>query len=77
MSTEEPERPVHHVHDCSTGATTITAMTDAEWKAHQQLEQDTEQQAAAQAEQDKMLAEQVAAHPDPLVRLLAQKAGLA
>lgn len=73
----DTDRPVHHEVDCSTGQATLTPVTDEE------LEQIQARTTAAFAEQAEAAAEEaalraaVAAHPDPLVKALAARLGLA
>lgn len=81
MSGEEV-RPVHVVVDCSVpvgdpGHVVSVPLGDAQWEA-----QRAGMAAAAAAEGERLAQEEalraaVAAHADPLVRLLAQRAGLA
>ena len=73
----DEERPVHTVVDCSSGEVTHIPLSDEEWAEHRQ--RSAEHAAAVQAEAARRdeLAARVAAHSDPLVQLLAQKAGLA
>lgn len=75
------ERPVHLVLDCTSGQGHEKPLTDEQWAAHRQAE--AEGEARAQAEAERLRAEGEAirglvdAHPDPLVKLLAQRVGLA
>ena len=72
----EDDRPVHVVHDLSTGATTVTAISDAEWD---EIDQRTAQAVAAEQQrlaEEQQLREAVDAHPDPVVQALARRAGL-
>lgn len=76
------ERPVHLELDCSPVKLAIsTPLGDDEWAAHRQAEVQGEARVQAEAEQraaeDARIRELVDAHPDPLVKLLAQRAGLA
>lgn len=70
------ERPVHHVFNCETGDTDTVPLSDLEWAEHKQVETDSLRAAAEQAIADQELARQVSAHPDPIVRILAERAGL-
>lgn len=75
------ERPVRVVADCSTGTAIATPLSDAQWAEHRQAEADGEARARVVAEQqsaeDEQIRALVDAHPDPLVKLLARRAGLA
>ncbi len=76
MARDETDRPVHLEHNLTTGATTYTPISDAEWD---EMEQREAEAVAAAAEAEKEAAEIRAAaeaHPDPLVQALAKKAGL-
>jgi hypothetical protein len=70
------ERPVHTVVDCSSGAVTHTPLTDDEWAEHRAAGARAAAEAEAGAAQRTELAAAAAAHPDPLVRELAARAGL-
>jgi hypothetical protein len=73
------QRPVHVVVDCSgpEWVITETPLTDGEWAEHKRISAEHEAATTAAAANRVDLATQVAAHPDPLVQLLARKAGLA
>ena len=78
------ERPAHLVLDCGTGTETYTPLSDQEWAEHRQAlaaahaeAQDRAAEAEAKAAEDKRVRALVDAHPDPLVKLLARRAGLA
>lgn len=68
---------VHHVVDCRTGAQTITPFTEAETAAFWDNERRGAELAAQKAQEDEQIKALVEAHSDPLVQLLARKAGLA
>lgn len=72
----DEERPERLVVDCSRGITTRVPLTDEEWAGHRQRVADSEAAEGAAQEDAAQLAAQVAAHPDPLVRRLAQMAGI-
>ena len=72
----EEDRPVHLDHNVTTGATTMTPITDAEWDAMEQRERDAIAENAAAEQEAVELRAAAAAHTDPLVQALAKKAGL-
>lgn len=73
----EEDRPVHAVMDCRLGQVQYVPLTDEEWADHGRrvTESEAAQVAAHAAAAD--LKARVAAHPDPLVRVLAGMAGIA
>lgn len=72
----EEDRPVHLDHNVTTGATTVTPITDAEWDAMEQREAEAIAATAAAEQELAELKAAAAAHTDPLVQALAKKAGL-
>lgn len=73
----DDEYPAHAVFDCATGELRFepqTAEEIAEAQARAEAWRREQEQNAAGQEQIRAL---VDAHPDPLVKLLAQRAGLA
>lgn len=72
----EDERPVHVVHDVSTGATTSVPLTDEEW-AVQQARDAAAGTGRGVAPEDAELRAVIAADPSPAVQALAKKLGLA
>lgn len=73
---DDEERPVHLIIDVSTGAETYVPVTDAEWDQMRQRQADAATEEARKATEAASLAQQAAEHPDPLVRALADRAGL-
>jgi len=73
----EEDRPVHLVIDVSKGTRTEIPITDREWDEIEQRGRNQMDREAAEAAEAAATAAAVAAHPDPLVQLLARKAGLA
>jgi hypothetical protein len=77
---QEPAPPdgLHHVEfDVSTGELAYRSLTPMEVAAHRERLQEAEDERIREERDRAELAAQVAGHPDPLVRLLAQRAGLA
>lgn len=78
---DEEERPVNVVVDCQGSldqkdwTVTETPLTDAEWAEHRQRSAAVMAEQAAEAAERAAINAQVDEHPDPLVQLLARKAG--
>ena len=72
----EEDRPAHLEINVATGAQTWTPVTDAEWDEIRQRELDAATEDARRAREATELAQAAAEHPDPLVRALADRAGL-
>jgi hypothetical protein len=75
MDTEE--RPVHAEYNCTTGEYGEVPLSDEEWDAHKQRMADAAAQLVEQQEEEERIRGLVENHPDPLVQILAKKAGLA
>ena len=68
---------ITHACDCATGEVAILDMTDAEKAAHDAAQADAARVEGAIAAERDALREAVAGHPDPVVRALAARLGIA
>lgn len=73
---DESQRPVQRVVDRVAGTVVDTPVTDAEWDELDAHVASAAAAAESQAAADASLRAAVAAHPDPVVQALAQRAGL-
>jgi len=76
MADEQNDRPTHIEIDCSTGAVTHTVLADQEIEDMRQAQVRADREHRARVDADAELARAAADHPDPLVKALAQRAGL-
>lgn len=74
---DDDRRPVHVTADCATQQITFTPLTDEEVDRQRETERAAVAEERARIAEEQRLEELVAAHPDPLVRELARRAGIA